>query len=85
MKNMPSKQSRARRTLGRFGTLLESIIILILLLSGVGFILVNKLAGLIIPATSSIMIGIGIQVVALIVVGIYVHLRFLRTGLSETT
>ena len=82
---MPSEQSRARRTLGRFGTLLESILILILLLSGVGFILVNKLAGLIIPANSSILVGIGIQVVALIVVSIYVQLRFFRTGLSETT
>ena len=82
---MPSEQSRARRTVSRFGTLLESIIILVLLLSGVVFILVNKLAGPIIPATSSILVGIGIQVVALIIVGVYVHIRFLRTRLSDTT
>jgi uncharacterized membrane protein (DUF485 family) len=81
MRNMPSEQSRGRRTISRFGTLIESVIIVILLLSGIGFILVNKLAGLIIPATSSIFVGIGVQVIALIIVGIYVYLRFLKTRL----
>ena len=82
---MPSEPSRFRRALSRFGTFLESIVILVLLLSGVGFILVNKLAGLINSVTSSIFIGIAIEVVMLVIVGIYVHLRFLRTRLSETT
>jgi uncharacterized membrane protein (DUF485 family) len=82
---MPSEQSRFRRTLSRFGTLLESIVILVLLISGLGFILTNKVAGLIIPVTSSIFIGIAIEVVMLVIVGIYVRLRFLRTRLSEAT
>ena len=78
---MPPEQSRVRRTLSRFGTLLESVVVLVLLLSGVGFILVNKLAGLIMPTTTSILVGIAIEVVALIFVGVYVRLRFLRTRL----
>jgi hypothetical protein len=81
---MPSEQTRGRRILHRFGTLLESVILLGLLLSGVGFILVNKFAGLLIPVASTILVGVGIEIIALIIVGIYVHLRFLRTRLPET-
>jgi len=82
---MPSEQSHSRRSLSHFGTLLESIVILVLLLSGVGFILANKLAGLTIPVASSIFIGIAIEGIMLVIVGIYVHFRFLRTRLTETT
>lgn len=78
MRKMSPETSQMRRSLSRFGTFLEAVVILVLLLSGVGFVFVNKMTDQLIPVTSLILLGIAVEVFALFIIGIYVYLRFLR-------
>ncbi|MFX1319522.1 MAG: hypothetical protein ACFE9D_02570 [Promethearchaeota archaeon] len=75
---MPSERSRLRSLLSRFGTFLESIFIFILLLSGIGIVFVSKITGLTNAGLLLLTVGITVQIGALVILGIFLYIRFLR-------
>ena len=75
---MSSKSSTVRSLLNRFGTILESILVFILLISGAAFVLIAKQSGQIGPGFSLFTIGISVEIIAIIIVGFYIYFRMLR-------
>ena len=71
--------SRLRTLLGRFGTLLESFFVFVLLFSGIGVVFLAKLSGAIDAGMLLLSISITVQIVAFFLLGLYLYLRFLRS------
>lgn len=82
-KAMTQQTSRGRVILSRFGTLIETILIFILLISGVGFIFILRAAD--ISSIPFLPVGIGVEIIAIIIIGLYVYFRFLRQDRIETS
>ena len=78
MKNLTPERSRLRSLLSRFGTLLESIFIFILLLSGIGVVFVGKISGITSAGPLLLAVGLAVQIGALVILGIFLYIRFLR-------
>jgi hypothetical protein len=78
LKNLPAERSRLRSVLSRFGTLLEAIFIFILLLSGIGVVFIGKISGLLNAGLLLLTIGLSVQIGALVLLGIFLYIRFLR-------
>ena len=81
---MSADNSRIRSLLSRFGTLIESLFIFILLLSGIGIVFLSKVTGIVEAGMVLFTIGLAVQIIALIVLGLYLYLRFLRRRISVT-
>ena len=56
----------------------ETIIILILLLSGIGVIFVGKVTGQVTSQLFFIFFGLFIEIIAILLVGIFVYVRYFR-------
>ena len=84
VKNLSAVNSRIRSLLSRFGTLLESVFIFILLLSGIGVVFLSKVTGLVDAGMSLLTIGLAVQIVAMILLGLFLYFRFLRRRISAT-
>ena len=78
LQNLPSERSRLRSLLSRFGTLLESIFIFILLLSGIGVVFVGKIIEVIDAGPLLLVVGLTVQIGALVILWIFLYIRFLR-------
>ncbi|MFX1509685.1 MAG: hypothetical protein ACFFBR_05185 [Promethearchaeota archaeon] len=78
---MSTVNSRFRTLLSRFGTLLESIFIFILLLSGISVIFIGKITGFLEAGIALLSVGLAVQIIAFIILGIYIYIRFLRSGI----
>ncbi|MFX1564570.1 MAG: hypothetical protein ACFFCH_01115 [Promethearchaeota archaeon] len=79
---MSTSNSRFRILLSRFGTLLESVFIFILLLSGIGVVFIGKITGFLEAGIILLTFGLAVQVVAFIILGLYAYLRFLRSTIT---
>ena len=75
---MSTDNSRLRTLLSRFGTLIESILIFVLLLSGIGVVFIGKVTGMLSAGMLLLSIGLAVQIVALVFLGLYIYIRFLR-------
>ncbi len=84
VKNLSAVNSRIRSLISRFGTLLESVFIFILLLSGIGVVFLSKVTGLVDAGMSLLTIGLAVQIVAMILLGLFLYFRFLRRRISAT-
>lgn len=82
LKQLPAEGSRIRTLLGRFGTLLESIFIFVLLLSGIGVSYIGKTTGMIGAGIVLLSVSLFAQIIAFILLGLYLYLRFLRRRIS---
>ena len=78
LKNLTAERSRLRSLLSRFGTLLEAIFIFILLLSGIGVVFVGKITGITSAGLLLLAVGLAVQLGALVILGIFLYIRFLR-------
>ncbi len=78
LKNLRAERSRLRLLLSRFGTLLESIFIFILLLSGIGVVFIGKITGITSAGPLLLAVGLTVQIGALVILGIFLYIRFLR-------
>jgi hypothetical protein len=76
---LSTERSRLRTLLGRFGTLLESIFVFVLLFSGIGVVFLGKLAGIIEAGMLLLSISLIVQIVAFFLLGFYLYFRFLRS------
>lgn len=75
---MPSKSSTVRSLVSRFGTVLESIFVFILLMSGAVLVFIAKQSGQIAPGVLLFTFGISVEIIAIIIVGLYLYLRMFR-------
>lgn len=82
LKELSTEGSRIRTLLSRFGTLLESIFIFVLLLSGIGVIYISKTTGTIGAGIALLSSSLVVQIIAFILLGLYFYLRFLRRRIS---
>lgn len=81
---MSGESSRLRSFFTRFATLLESLLIFILLLSGIGIIFIGKSAGQMGLNVPFLVLGVGVEILAVIIISLYVYFRFLRQKEMET-
>jgi len=82
---MSTGRSRIRSIGSRLGTFLEALLIFILLLSGVGVVFLGLITGQMGPSLLSLTIGVGIEVIGVLIVGLYAYFRFLRRMNVEDT
>lgn len=75
---MSTGRSRIRTIISRLGTVLEALLIFILLFSGVGVVFLGTITGQIGPTWLLLIIGVGTEVIGLLIVGLYAYFRFLR-------
>ena len=75
---MSTGRTRIRSIVSRLGTFLEALLIFILLFSGVGVIFVGTITGQIGPTSLLLTIGVSVEVIGLLIVGLYAYFRFLR-------
>lgn len=75
---LSTERSRLRTLLSRFGTLLESIFVFLLLFSGIGVVFVGKLSGAIDAGMLLFSISLSVQIVAFFLLGLFFYFRFLR-------
>jgi len=75
---MSTGRTRIRSIVSRLGTFLEALLIFILLFSGVGVIFVGTITGQIGPTWLLLIIGVSVEVIGLLIVGLYAYFRFLR-------
>ncbi|MFW9935148.1 MAG: hypothetical protein ACFFDU_06550 [Candidatus Thorarchaeota archaeon] len=78
---MSTVNSRFRTLISRFGTLLESIFVFILLLSGISVVFIGKITGFLDAGIVLLSVGLAVQIIAFIILGIYSYIRFLRSGI----
>jgi hypothetical protein len=79
---LSTERSRLRTLIGRFGTLLESVFVFVLLSSGIGVVFLGKLAGIIDAGMLLLSISITVQIVAFFLLGFYLYFRFLRSRIG---
>ena len=79
---MPTETSRIRSLLGRFGTFIESLLIFVLLLSGIGIVFLSKITGIVEAGMLLLTIGLAVQIVAIVLLGLYLYFRFLRRRIT---
>ncbi len=84
LKKMSPESSRLRSFFSRFATFLESLLIFILLLSGIGIIFVGKSVGQMGLNVLLLVLGFGVEIIAVIIISLYVYFRFLRQRGIET-
>ncbi|MDO8124792.1 MAG: hypothetical protein Q6364_10485 [Candidatus Hermodarchaeota archaeon] len=75
---MSTGRTRIRSIVSRLGTFLEALLIFILLFSGVGVIFVGTITGQIGPTWLLLIIGVSVEVIGLLIIGLYAYFRFLR-------
>ncbi|MFX0078569.1 MAG: hypothetical protein ACFE8O_04960 [Candidatus Hermodarchaeota archaeon] len=75
---MSTGRSRIRSIVSRLGTFLEALLIFILLFSGVGVVFLGTMTGQIGPTWQLLIIGVSVEVIGLLIVGLYAYFRFLR-------
>ena len=81
---MSAENSRIRSLFSRFGTLLESVFVFVLLLSGVGVAFVGKVTGIVEAGMFLLLISMGVQIAAIIILGLYFYFRFLRRRVTAS-
>lgn len=67
------------------GTFLEAVLIFILLLSGAGVVFFGKITGQLGPTLLLLTIGVGIEIIGVLIIGLYAYFRFLRQSNVETS
>ncbi len=75
---MSTGRTRIRSIASRLGTFLEALLIFILLFSGVGVVFVGTITGQIVQTWLLLIIGVSVEIIGLLIVGLYAYFRFLR-------
>jgi hypothetical protein len=75
---MSRGRTRIQSLVSRIGTFLEALLIFILLFSGIGVVFVGTMTGQIGPTGLLLIVGVGTEVLGLLIVGLYAYFRFLR-------
>lgn len=75
---MSTGRTRIRSIVSRLGTFLEALLIFILLFSGIGVVFIGTMTGQIEPTGLLLIIGVSVEVIGLLIVGLYAYFRFLR-------
>ncbi|MFW9830317.1 MAG: hypothetical protein ACFFD8_00865 [Candidatus Thorarchaeota archaeon] len=75
---MSNRSSAVRSLLSRFGTVIEAVFVFILLISGVAMVFIGKQLGQLAPGIILSSFGIGVEIIAIIIVGVYFYFRMLR-------
>lgn len=71
-------RTRIRSLGSRLGTILEAVLFFILLLSGIGLVFIGKITGQIEPTLLLLTIGVSVEIIGVLIVGLYAYFRFLR-------
>lgn len=79
-----TEEQRVNRSLTAFiKPLIESIIIFCLLLSGIGIIFISKMLGQVGTQLLFLGIGLGVEIFAIILIGIIFYIQFFRFRVPE--
>ncbi len=62
----------------KMGVFLSAILIFALLLSGIGVVFIGKITGQIVTRFVFLGVGVGIEIVALFLIAILLHIRFIK-------
>jgi len=72
-----TEQPRTQTITNNIGVFLSAILIFALLLSGIGVIFIGKITGQVAMRFVFLGIGVGIEIIALFLIAILLHIRFI--------